>query len=141
MTDRRLIAVLIAGGYAAALIAAWAFASLLLDRDAIREPDAGYLLGPSMVAASTVLVAVVLWRASRRRALGGPVVAAAASAYLSMLVVGGVGYTLISGDLAELLEFPARYALTPFLLAAPVLAALAALLLWVATFDRPRHGE
>jgi hypothetical protein len=141
MTDRRLIAVLISGGYVAALIATWAFASLLLDRDAILEPDAGYLLGPAMVAASGIVVAVVLWRAVRRRALGGPVVAAAASAYLVLLVTGGIGYALISGDLAELLVFPARYALSPFALAAPVLAALAALLLWLATFDRPGHTE
>ena len=49
---------------------------------------------------------------------------AAATTYLVMLGVGAVGYALVRSDVAELLVFPAGYALSPFIVGAVVVALL-----------------
>jgi hypothetical protein len=131
--DPRLVPVLVAIGYLAALIALWGLLTLVLDRDAISETDAGPLLGPAMAASSGITTAIALWGLRRRSTLGGPIVAAVASAYLAMLVVGTIGYWVGHGALAWLVIFPARYALSPFVIGAAVLSGAAVLFLWLVT--------
>ena len=50
--------------FVALVITTSAFASLLLDRDVIDEPDAGTLLGPAMVAVAALVVLLTLFRAA-----------------------------------------------------------------------------
>ena len=121
----RLLPVLMAVVYGAALIATWGFTSLLLDADVIAEPDAGPLLGPAMAAGAIV----VTWAWLRRvraavRAWGVPVLAAA-SAWFAMLAIGSVGYAATRGELAWVLLFAGRYAASLFLLLPAVLAGIA----------------
>ena len=140
--DPRLVPVLVAVGYLAVVIALWGMLSLALDRDAIEEADAGPLLGPSMAAAGFVVAALGLWSLRRRRTLLAPTLAAVASVYVVMLVVGGVGYAITRGELVWLLLFPARYAASPFVLGAALLAGLSIVFLWLVTVrDRRSAGR
>lgn len=105
----------------AAIVALWGILSLALDRDPIDYPDAGPLLGPTMVAAATVVMWLVAWRVRR------PWVAmllAFTGSLLAMLVVAGVGYGLTRGSLEWMLRAPAHFAIGPFVPGAAALSAL-----------------
>ena len=124
--DPRILAVFATVTYAAAVIAAWGFTSLLLDIDPIHQEDAGPLLGPAMIVTALAVTFIALLGARS----GGPAVralVAAASVYALMLAVGAVGYTLIRADLVWLVLFVGAYALSPFILSAAVLSGLAVL--------------
>lgn len=115
-------------------------ASFLTNTDPISETDAGPLLGPAMVVSAAVVTAIALWRLRRQRSLAVPALTAAASAYLVMLIVGTVGYTFGTGELAQLVLFPARYALSAYLLGTGVLAAIAVVFLWAVTVRARRDS-
>jgi hypothetical protein len=125
--------VLVAVSYVAFLIALWGMLSLLLDRDAITEADAGPLLGPAMAVSASGVVAVALWGLARRRHPVSTAVGTTAVAYLVMLVVGTVAYWFAHPDPMLFLLFPARYALSPFVIGAALLGGLAVVFLWVVT--------
>jgi hypothetical protein len=131
--DPRMLPVLAAVTYAAAVIALWGFVSLALNVDAIAQRDAGPLLGPAMVLGAVVATFVALLRVGRR---GSPTVAAlvsAASVYVVMLGIGAVGYTMIRADVSWLVLFVGSYALSPFVLGAALLSGLAVVGVWAAT--------
>ena len=138
--DPRLLPVLVAVGYVATVIAAWGMTSLFLDIDVIAEKDAGPLLGPAMALAAALVVFRSLWTLRQRRTLLGPAVAATASVYLVMLLVGAIGYSVTRGDFTWLVLFTARYATSPFVVAAALLAGLSVVFLWAVTF-RSRRDE
>lgn len=110
--------------YGSLLIATWGFTSLALDADVIGEKDAGPLLGPAMGAGAVLVTWAWLVRAGRRARPWGSAVLAAASAWLVMLVVGGIGYAVTRGEAAWVLLFAGRYAPSPFLLLPAVLAGI-----------------
>ena len=139
--DPRLLPVLVAVGYVATLIAVWGFTSLLLDADVITEPDAGPLLGPAMAVTAGVVVSLSLWRLRKRTTLLSPTVATAASVYVLMLLVGAVGYSSTRGELTWLVLFTARYALSPFIVGAALLAGLSVVFLWAVTIRERRDAE
>ena len=139
--DPRLLPVLVAVGYVATLIAVWGFTSLLLDADVITEPDAGPLLGPAMAVTAGVVVSLSLWRLRKRTTLLSPTVATAASVYVLMLLVGAVGYSSTRGELTWLVLFTARYALSPFVVGAALLAGLSVVFLWAVTIRERRDAE
>ena len=138
--DPRLLPVLVSVGYVATVIAAWGMTSLLLDVDVITEKDAGPLLGPAMALVAALVVFRSTWTLRRRRSLVSPAIATAASAYLAMLVTGAIGYSVTRGDFTWLVLFTARYALSPFVVAAALLAGLSVAFLWAVTF-RSRRDE
>ncbi len=124
-----VLAALTSGAWVAVVIAAWGLLSLLLDADVIREPDAGPFLGPAMVAVAAVALLFLLLRIVRTDER--PAVAffgTAAAVFLVLLIVGGMGYTLIRGELFWLLAFPLEYAPSPFIVVAALLAGAAALI-------------
>jgi len=139
--DPRLLPVLVAVGYVATLIAVWGFTSLLLDADVITETDAGPLLGPAMAVTAGVVVSLSLWRLRKRTTLLSPTVATAASVYVLMLLVGAVGYSSTRGELTWLVLFTARYALSPFVVGAALLAGLSVVFLWAVTIRERRDAE
>jgi len=139
--DPRLLPVLVAVGYIATLIAVWGFTSLLLDADVITETDAGPLLGPAMAVTAGVVVSLSLWRLRKRTTLLSPTVATAASVYVLMLLVGAVGYSSTRGELTWLVLFTARYALSPFVVGAALLAGLSVVFLWAVTIRERRDAE
>ena len=122
--SRWLIATMTSVLFIALVIAVTGFESLLADVEVISQPDATPYLGPAMVlaGASVVFLATGVGARDGNPAVTGLV--AAATSYLVMLGVGAVGYTLIRGDLTELVVFPAGYALGPFVVAAVVVALL-----------------
>jgi hypothetical protein len=125
--NRGLPSVLVAVGYGALIVASWGIASLMLDQDVMHYPDAGPLLGPVMALGA---MAVTLGWVVKVRKGGGIVVCAVgatASAWLVMLVIGAVGYTLTRGVLAWLLLFAGDYAGSAFVLAPAILAGLVVL--------------
>lgn len=131
--DPRMLPVLAAVTYAAAVIALWGFVSLALNVDAISQRDAGPLLGPAMVLGAVVVTFVALFRV---RARTSPTVAAlvsAASVYVVMLGIGAVGYTIIRADVSWLVLFVGAYAGSPFVLGAALLSGLAVVGVWAAT--------
>jgi hypothetical protein len=126
-----LIPLLVALGYPAGVIAIWGVTSLILDVDVITETDAGPLLGPSMVLGATLITALWLFRGVRKPgSLVVPILGAVASAYLAMLIVGGIGYWFAHGDAVLLLTFPAHYALSPFIIGAALLSGAAVVLVF-----------
>ena len=131
--DPRMLPVLAAVTYAAAVIALWGFVSLALNADAIAQRDAGPLLGPAMVLGAVVVTFVALLRV---RARTSPTVAAlvsAASVYVVMLGIGAVGYAIIRADVSWLVLFVGGYALSPFVLGAALLSGIGVVVVWAAT--------
>lgn len=139
--DPRLLPVLVSVGYVATLIAVWGFTSLLLDRDIITESDAGPLLGPAMAVTAAAVVSLSLWRLRRRTTLLSPTIGTAASVYVLMLLVGAVGYSVTQGNFAWLVLFTARYAVSPFIVGAALLAGLSVVFLWAVTIRERRDAQ
>ena len=107
--------------YVAALIGVWGGLSLLLDRDVVDYVDAGPLLGPAMaVVASAVTWLVSWWVVRKRHPLRGALIAASVS-YVGMLVVALVGHST---------EAAARFAISPFVIAAALLSPLVVVGTW-----------
>jgi hypothetical protein len=124
-----LLAALTATAWVALVVAIWGILALLTNGEVIVQADAGPLLGPVMVAAGAVALLLLVLRIMRRAE--PPVLAffgTAAAVYLVMLVVGGIGYALIRGQVLWLLTFPLAYSVSPFVLAAALLAGLSAVL-------------
>ncbi len=124
-----LLAALTTAAWVAVVIAAWGLLSLLLDADVIREPDAGPFLGPAMVGVAAIALLFLLLRVVRTGER--PAVAffgSAAAVFLVLLFVGGMGYTLVRGELFWLLGFPLEYAPSPFIVAAALLAGAGSLI-------------
>ena len=120
----RILPVLMAVVYGAALIATWGFTSLALDADVISEKDAGPLLGPAMAAGAIVVTWAWLMRQRKGGRPWGASVLAAASVWFVMVAVGGIGYAVTRGEPAWALLFAARYAPSPFVLLPAVLAGV-----------------
>ena len=137
--DPRLLPVLVSIGYLATLIAAWGFTSLFLDRDVISEADAGPLLGPSMALSAAVVVSIALWRLRHRHSVVGVAAGTTASAYLVMLIIGAVGYAYSRHDAVWLVLFTARYAVSPFIVGAALLAGVSVIFLWAVTVRERRE--
>jgi hypothetical protein len=128
--DPRLIPVLAAVTWVAAVIALWGFTSLALDIDAIDQRDAGPLLGPAMVLGGCLVTLLAMLRARARRSAAGHAAAAAASVYACMLLVGAVGYALIRADLTWVVLFAGDYALSPFLIGPALLTGVGVFAVW-----------
>ena len=120
-----MLPVLGAVTYLAAVVALWGLTSLLLDTDPIDYPDAGPLLGPAIVAAATVVTFVALWRIRRTRARSWVLVALAGT-YVLTVLVGAAGYALTRSDPSWLVLAAGHFAVSPFVLEAAALSALAA---------------
>jgi len=131
--DPRMLPVLAAVTYTAAVIALWGFVSLALNVDAIAQRDAGPLLGPAMVLGAAVVTLVALLRVRSRRSPTGAGLAAAASVYVVMLAIGAVGYAIVRADVSWLVLFVGAYALSPFVLGAAVLSGLVVVGVWAVT--------
>jgi Family of unknown function (DUF6121) len=124
-----LLAVLTTAAWVAVVIGIWGILSLLLDADVIPESDAGPYLGPAMVTVAAVALLLLLLRVLRTDEKPGiAFFGCAAAVFLVLLVVGGIGYTLIRAELFWLLAFPLQHAASPFIVAAALLAGVAALL-------------
>ena len=131
--DPRMLPVLAAVTYAAAVIALWGFVSLALNVDAIAQRDAGPLLGPAMVLGAVVVTFVALLKVVRRGSPTGAALVSAASVYVVMLGIGAVGYTMIRADVSWLVLFVGGYALSPFVLGAALLSGIGVVVVWAAT--------
>jgi hypothetical protein len=140
--NRYLIPVLATVFYGALVIAAFGFLSLFLGRDVIAEPDAGTLLGPTMVAGAAAVTFTALLRVDGRRAPWGLALAAMASTFIVMVVVGAVLYAWGRGELVWLVIYAARQSISPFVLVAAVLAGLTVVSLWAVSSraDGQRRG-
>jgi hypothetical protein len=132
-SDPRMLPVLATVTYGASVIALWGFLSLGLDADAIAQRDAGPLLGPAMVLGACLVTLVALLKTRGRRSPAVAGLAAAASAYVAMLAIGAVGYSLIRADVSWLVLFVGAYAPSPFVLGVAALSGIAAVAVWAAT--------
>ena len=131
--DPRMLPVLAAVTYAAAVIALFGFVSLALNVDAIAQRDAGPLLGPAMVLGAVVVTFVALLRVRARSAPTVAALVAATSVYVAMLAIGAFGYALIRADVSWLVLFVGAYALSPFVIGAALLSGVAVVAVWAAT--------
>jgi hypothetical protein len=122
--SRWLVATMTSVLFIALVIAVSGFEALLADVEVISQPDATPYLGPAMVVGGAVVVFVATALGIREGNPGITGLVAAATTYLVMLGVGAVGYALIRRDVAELLVFPAGYALGPFVVGSVVVALL-----------------
>jgi hypothetical protein len=131
--DPRMLPLLATITYGAGVIALWGFLSLALDVDAIAQTDAGPLLGPAIVLTACLITFAALLRVGRRASPTGPALVAAASVYIGMLLVGAVGYTLVTADLSWFVLFIGAYAVSPFVIGAALLAAVDVVVVWALT--------
>jgi len=138
--SRWLLATMTTVVFIALVIAVTGFESLLGGLEVIRQPDATPYLGPAMVTGVAIVVFVVTALGAERANPVGSGLVGAASAYLVMLGVGAVGYALIRGDVAELVVFPAGYALGPFVVGTVVIA-LVVVIAAVATARHQQRGQ
>ncbi len=125
-----LLPVLVTVVYLAAVVAASGFLSLILDRDVIDYPDAGPLLGVVMAVGAGGVTWLACWRGARA---SGPVPAAllaGVGSFVVMVVVGAIGYTITRGELAWLILAAGHFVVSPFVIAAAVLSALAVVAAW-----------
>jgi len=139
-----LAPVLTAVTYVAAVIAAFGFTSLILDRDVIDQSDAGPLLGPAMVASAFLVCFIAMVRMTRRPRITGrrlwvTAVATAALVYAAMVVTGALGYSYTRGDPLWFVLFAGHYAASPFVVIAAVLAGLTVVGYWLVRIDRQPH--
>lgn len=98
------------------------FLSLILSRDIVQLPDAGPLAGPAMAAMVCLLVLLFVLR---RRPV--PLVARAVAVGLASTIVapllGGIVYGFVRGELVSVWVFFGGAVLSPFTLAASLIAA------------------
>lgn len=116
-----LLPVLAAAVFIGMLVAVWGILSVLLDRDVVDYPDAGPVLGPAMVVAAAIVTWLVALRTASVPRLVGPLVALAVVAVV-MPLVGAIGMTITRGDLTWMPTAFVHFAISPFMLAAAVLA-------------------
>ena len=126
-SNPRLLPVLAAVVYLAAVVAYWGLLSLALDREVVDYPDAGPLLGPAMAVAAGAVTWLALWRTRRSRSPWAGAVLAAVGSLAAMLLVAVVGYAPVAG---------AHFALSPFILGAAGLSGLTVVAAWAL---RPRR--
>lgn len=125
-----LLAVMTLVAYLATVIMVFGFLSLFLDRDVIAERDAGTLLGPSMVAAACLVTFVRLRRLRPEQRPWRPAALAAASTYVVMILVAGVGYAFARQQPMWFVLYLQQQAVSPFVVAAAVLSGAAIIAFW-----------
>jgi hypothetical protein len=117
--------------YVATVIMVFGFLSLFLDRDVIAERDAGTVLGPAMVAAGSLVTFIALLRLNTRRPPWRAAAVSAASTYLAMIVVAGIGYAIARLEAVWAVLYLQEQAGSPFVVAAAVLSGVAIITFWV----------
>lgn len=117
------LAVFATVAYLAALIALWGILSVIVDRDVIDYVDAGTLLGPSMVVAALLVTFSSVRGAAIAAHPWRMVFGSAALTLVSMLLVGGIGYSIIRGDFGWIPAATVHFALAPFVPGAAVLSS------------------
>jgi hypothetical protein len=123
--DPRLVALFTVVAWIATVVAAFGILSLALDMEVVAQAAAGPLLAPIMVVAAAVVLFLLLVRViGTRQPPGVSFVGLAAGVFLTLLIVGGVTFTVITADPVQLLFFPLNYAASPFVVAAALLAGL-----------------
>ena len=100
--------------------------ALVLSRDVIEEPDAGPLVGVSMVIVALLVVLLITLRRRPSSPAGSTVSAALAVAVLSPLT-GAVAYSIVRAQLGVIPVFFGEYVLSPFVLASAAVCALVVL--------------
>jgi hypothetical protein len=140
--SRWLVAMMTGALFVALVVAVTGFQYLMTGSPVIREPDASPYLGPAMVAGATVVVVVATGVGARRGSPAVTALVAAAAGYLVMLGIGAIAYALVRGDVAQLVVFPAGYALGPFVVgaAASALVSVAGGIALVRAQNRAPHG-
>ena len=129
--------------YAAFIVAAFGVLSLLLNRDVIRQTDAGALLGPIMVTiAALALVWVVLSAVLRSperltHIPPLPIFMAGVAAYLGYCISGGVLYSLGAGALFRSVVFIGGEMTSPFAIAIAVSGWLISFLFFAVLLAKP----
>ncbi|WP_308467473.1 DUF6121 family protein [Rathayibacter soli] len=120
--------------YGALVVAAFGMISLLLDRDVITDPSAGPLVGPVMTVVAVGIVLAVLLniglrvREDRQRIALGAALLTGLASYFFFGVAGALLIGIGSGDPIAFLTFLALQLVSPFAIAAGVLAFVVTIL-------------
>jgi hypothetical protein len=114
-----VIPLLAAVMHVALIVCLFGFVALFGGDDVIPERDAGVLLGPVMVVASTLVFAAGLIRTTReadreRRIPVAAVLGWGAAAWLAYGILGGAVYLLGGADAFAALAFAGRHLVDPF---------------------------
>jgi hypothetical protein len=123
--SRWLVATMTVALFIALVVAVSGFESLLSGQDPIRQADATPYLGPSMVVGAAVVVFFATAVGARKGNVAVTGLLAAAGSYLVLLAIGSLGYTIITADVAQLVVFPAGYALAPFVVGTTIVGFVA----------------
>ncbi len=115
--------------YGALVFCADGFISLWTNQDVVADPAVGPLIGPIMLLVACALVFRSVWRFVRVRrrtstGVGSLAFLTAAAVYFLSTMTGAALFAIGQGDIFSGVFFLARYLMSPFVLAAAVLAVL-----------------
>ena len=119
--------------YLALVVAAFGLISLATNTDVVSQPDAGPLVGPVATGAAVLVVFILLLvlgvntPPDSQRVRVGFAVAGGLAAVAALVVTGGLLYGVGVGELAGIFTFAGAMLLSPFALAAGILAFLVVL--------------
>lgn len=131
--------------YGALLLAVDGVISLLADRDVIVEADAGPLVGPIMAFAALCVVFVSVLTGLRPAPGGagaplplGRALVTGVVVYLLSPAVGGIVYVFGQEQILSAVHFFVKYLMSPFVVAAALLAIVTILVLPAIALARSR---
>lgn len=138
-----LVAAMVAVLYGAILVAIDGAISLVADRDVVVESDAGPLVGPIMAFFAVCLVFLSVLTGLRPVPGGarlplGRALATGISVYVLSPMVGAVVYVFGQEQILSGVHFFVKYLLSPFVVAASLLAVVTILLLPAIALARSR---
>lgn len=122
------LAVFAAGLFLALMVAGLGIVSLITNRDVIADPQAGPLLGPTMVGAVVLFVALrMVWigirtRPENQRVMLGYCLVTGIAAAALFVVAGALVYLFGTGDVGAATSFALGLVLGPFVVLAGLFA-------------------
>jgi hypothetical protein len=142
------LAVFAAGLFLALVVAGLGIVSLITDRDVIADPQAGPLLGPTVVGTTVLFVFVrMVWigirtRPEHQRVLLGYSLMTGVAAVALFVLVGALIYLFGDGDLGAAAAFALGLTLGPFTALTGIFAfALTLLYSWLLAAHVGSHGR
>ncbi|TFD15313.1 hypothetical protein E3T26_07385 [Cryobacterium sp. TMT1-21] len=143
-----IVAVFAAVLYAALVVAAFGMISLLTNRDVIIDPNAGLLVGPSMTAAASLVVFLLMLllglrsRPENQRIAVGYALGTGFAAFAAFVLVGTILFALNAGLPADSIAFAGSVLLGPFAATAGIIGFIVTLVYSMVLASRmPERGR
>ncbi|WP_165063413.1 DUF6121 family protein [Marisediminicola senii] len=122
LPGRGLLAIMATVLHFALVVFSFGMLSLVLDRDVIGEPDAGYFVGPAMVVTACAITFRFVFRGDGER-LAGPALSAGLAVLLGSPAVGAIVYAIVRERVGVIPVFFGTHLIDPFVAASAIISA------------------